>query len=92
MQPTALIRNGRVTHLPQGRGHTLNLGPQSFPNRLPPHDEPVAFLGSPAIMREAQKVEGLWPPFTTPLSVGCGEPPKLDQPRLVGMLRQTERL
>src|SRR5260370_3830853 len=80
-QPFPLIRQRRMTHLPQRRGHCLNLGPQSFPNRLPPHDELSRLARSPTVMSEPQEIESLRLPFTTLLSVGSGEPSKLDQPR-----------
>src|SRR6516165_10133489 len=45
------------------------------------HEPPVQGLS--AIVREAQKIERLWPPFAPSPTVRCSEPPELDQPRLV---------
>jgi len=65
----------------------LRLQPRS--HRLPQHPEPP-HPGLPADMRESQEIEALGFPLAAPLSVVGGEPPELDEPRLLGMQRQAE--
>ena len=45
------------------------------------HEPPVQGLS--AIVREAQEIERLWPPFAPSPTVRHSEPSELDQPRLV---------
>src|SRR5712691_3033799 len=67
----------RIAHLPVIRDAVVVQMPHLFQFRavlllrsLPLHLEaPVARL--PAIMREAQKIEGLWLPATTPCTFRC---------------------
>src|SRR5450631_3134786 len=58
--------------------------------RYTPHSECSIFPALPAIMREAQKRKGFRFPLTTLLPVLSGEPPKLDQSRLLGMSFEAE--
>jgi hypothetical protein len=41
-------------------------------------------------VREAEEPEGLWLAQATPIAIPDGEPPELDQPRLLGRQFQAE--
>lgn len=59
------------------------LGRESLTDRLALDDEPAAFPGLAAHMREAQKVEHFRLALAAPLSVLDGMTPELNQARLV---------
>ena len=67
----------------------LQLARQAFALRLALDDEP-AVPGPPAIVGEAEKVEGLRTPLPGGRSALGGEPAERDQPRLVLVDRQAE--
>jgi hypothetical protein len=52
------------------------------------HEPPVQGLS--AIVRKAQEIERLWPPFAPSPTVRRSEPSELDQPRLVFVQAKTE--
>lgn len=58
--------------------------------RFPPDDEGGGRSGPAAVMREAEKCERLWLPFTPLLLVLNGMPPKFDEPCLFRVKFQTE--
>src|ERR1700694_31653 len=68
----------------------LELGHQPLLRRLAPDDERSIFPTLPTVMREAQKREGLRLSLSPLLSVTSGEPPELDQPRLLRVQFQAE--
>src|SRR6266446_1620242 len=74
----------------QLRLNCLELGHQPLLRRLAPHDECSIFPALPTIMREAQKREGFRLSLSPLLSALSGEPPKLDQPRLLRVQFQAE--
>src|ERR1039457_3481293 len=53
--------------------------------RFPPDDEGPTAPALPTVMREAQEREGLGFSLPTLLPVSSGEPPELNQPRLLRM-------
>ena len=58
--------------------------------RFAPYDEAPVAPTLPTIMREAQERKGLWFSLAAPLPVLFGEPPELDQSRLLRMQFQAE--
>ena len=84
LQPPAYCRNGVVHAPPQFGFHLVELGLQSFANRLPQHRKP-SLARLPADMREAEKVEGFRLTQTTALAVGRRMAAKLDQSRFIGV-------
>src|ERR1017187_6368327 len=84
-EPRTDGRNWLVTAALQLRFDCLELGYHPLLGRLSPHDERSIFPALPAIVRKAQKCEGLWLSLPPLLSVRGGEPPELDQPRLLRM-------
>jgi hypothetical protein len=69
----------------QLRFDCLELSYQPFLRRLAPYYERSVFPALPTVVREAQKREGLRFSLSPLLSVLDGEPPELDQPRLLPM-------
>ena len=53
--------------------------------RDPPDDEGSVTDALPTEVSETQEREGLWLPLSTLIPVASGEPPELDQSRLVRM-------
>ena len=75
------------------RSSTLNglqFRHHAFLRRFPPDGERSIAPALPAKMREAQKRKGFRLPFSTPLPVLGGEPPKLDQSCFLRMQLQPE--
>ena len=68
----------------------LELSHHPLLRRLAPYDERSILPALPAIMRETQKREGIRFSLSPLLSILCGEPPKLDQSRLLRMQFQTK--
>jgi len=68
----------------------VQLGHHALLRRFPPDGERSIAPALPAKVREAQKRKGLRLPFSTPLSILCGEPPKLDQSCFLWMQFQPE--
>ena len=91
-EPFPLAGN-RLMHAPSEFGLDLLQFPAHPFLGCPADDRvhPVASL-LPANMREAQEVECLRPPLAAPDTVRSRVRPKLDQPRLFRMQRQTELL
>jgi hypothetical protein len=58
----------------------------------PFHDETSAFSLAPTDVSEALEVKGLWLAIATDAPISGGEPPELDQSRLLGMQSQAKLL
>ena len=90
LQPLALFGDGFV-HAPLKLGfHRVQLRLQSFADRLPQHRVHSVAPLLHADMREAEKVECLGLPFSTPLPVVDRKRTKFQQPRFLGMQFQVE--
>jgi hypothetical protein len=90
LQPLALFGDGFV-HAPLKLGfHRVQLRLQPFADRLPQHRVHSVAPLLHADMREAEKVECLGLPFSTPLPVVDRKRAKFQQPRFLGMQFQVE--
>ena len=78
-------RNRLMTEARKLQFDLLELSNQPLLCRLTPDDERSVFPALPAVVREAQKGEGLRFSLPPPVSVRGGEPPELDQPGLLRM-------
>src|SRR5467141_886159 len=92
LQPLALFGDGFM-HAPLKLGfHRVQLRLQPFADRLPQHRVHSVAPLLHADMREAEKVECLGLPFSTPLPVVDRKRTKFQQPRFLGMQFQVELL
>src|SRR5882724_6018162 len=92
LQPLALFGDGFM-HAPLKLGfHRVQLRLQPFAYRLPQHRIHSIAPLLHADMREAEKVECLGLPFSTPLPVVDRKRTKFQQPRFLGMQFQVELL
>src|SRR6266478_3398050 len=90
LQPLALFGDGFM-HAPLKLGfHRVQLRLQPFADRLPQHRVHSVAPLLHADMREAEKVECLGLPFSTPLPVVDRKRTKFQQPRFLGMQCQVE--
>ena len=91
-QPRTLLADRAVADDRQTLLHRSQTGPHPLLRGLPfDHERPVLPL-QPTTVREAQEVERLRFPLAALPPIPGGEPPELDQPRLVGVQRETELL
>ena len=89
-QPLALFGDGIVHSSPQLGFHLVQLRLHPFSHRLPQHREPSVAPLLHADVREAEEVERLRLPFSTPLPLVDRKRSELQQPRLLGMQFQVE--
>src|SRR5437667_320314 len=90
LQPFALFGNGFVHPSSKLGFHLVQLRLQPFADRLPQHRVHSVAPLLHADMREAEKVECLGLPFSTPLPVVDRKRTKFQQPRFLGMQFQVE--
>ena len=84
-QPFAHLGDGVVHASPELGLHRVQLRLQPLANGLPYHRKPSIAPLLPADVREAEKVERLRPPLTTPLPAFGRKRSELHQSRLLGM-------
>src|SRR5229473_2666 len=89
-QPLALFGDGFVHSSLKLGFHRIQLRLQPFAYRLPQHREPSIAPLLHTDVREAQEVERLRFPFSTPPALVDRERTKLQQPRFLGMQFQVE--
>src|SRR6184192_1775573 len=90
LQPFALFGNGFVHPSSKLGFHLVQLRLQPFADRLPQHRVHSVAPLLHADMREAEKVECLGLPFSTPLPVVDRKRTKFQQPRFLGIQFQVE--
>ena len=90
LQPLPDLGNGIVHAPPQLGLHLVQLGLQPRTHRLPKHREPSVAPLLPADVREAEEVEGLGLPLSTPQSIPGRKRTELDEAGLFGVQRQAE--
>jgi len=90
-QVLALLFDGSVHAPSEFDLERLQFSSQAFATGEPQHHE-FALSARPAAMREPQEVKGLRFSHSRAASVIPGEAPELDQPRLLGMQRQSKGL
>src|SRR5690606_34259231 len=83
-EPPADVDDAVVDASSQLDANRLQLCALAFRHRLPAHREPSASR-FPAVVREAEEVEGLWLPFAPPLPSFRREAAKLDETGLLGV-------
>ena len=90
LQPLALFGDGFMHTTLKFDFHRVQLRLQPFADRLPQHRVHSVAPLLHADMREAEKVECLGLPFSTPLPVVDRKRTKFQQPRFLGMQLQVE--
>src|ERR1700741_2645255 len=90
LQPLALFRDGFMHTTLKFGFYRVQFRLQSFADRLPQHRVHSVAPLLHADMREAEKVECLGLPFSTPLPVGDRKWTKFQQPRFLGVQFQVE--